>query len=258
MPTNLTGETYALKHAAELKPRQWGAGEPFDIWWPRIEARLAEFAAVDSPFVARIEAGALQRPELETFVKDLVVLAKQLPLHEARFAARANFHGENTVLIMSHGPALALGYAGFRFMPDLAREFAGSLGIGRAALDAHRLTRWPNAFLNGLYDYSSYPEMGIAATLVDAEWAALAGRLKASFTKHYGVPGDKTEVFDALAAMDGPRTRMRPQILEDMARDAYHQSMVRKAVITISSLWRRMWDAWADPQVCGLIKPVKL
>jgi hypothetical protein len=51
---------------------------------------------------------------------------------------------------------------------------------------------------------------------------------------------------------------MRPQILEDMARDAYHQSMVRKAVITISSLWRRMWDAWADPQACGLIKPVKL
>jgi hypothetical protein len=36
-----------------------------------------------------------------------------------------------------------------------------------------------------------------------------------------------------------------------MARSAYHQSMVRKAVITITSLWRRMWESWENPQVAG-------
>jgi hypothetical protein len=251
MPRNLTGETYALKRAAELKPRIWGPGRPFNQWWPEIETRLAEFSAIDTPLVRRIADGSLPRSEAETFVKDLVVLSKDLPLHQTRFAARANFHGEDTVLIMSHAPALALGYAGFRFMPELAREFAQAFGVAQPDLESHRLSRWPAAYLNGLYDYGNYPEMGIASTLVDVQWEPIAKRLQVGFQKHYSVSADKTEIFDAFAAMDGPRAKMRPVILDDMARSAYHQSMVRKAVITITSLWRRMWESWENPQVVG-------
>jgi pyrroloquinoline quinone (PQQ) biosynthesis protein C len=254
MPRNLTGETYALKNAASLTPKNWGPGKAFGAWWPEVEARLSKLSATQSTFVKRVETGALPREQLQLFVKDLVILSKQIPLHEARFAARSNFHGEDTVLILSHGPALGLGYAGFRFMPDLAREFAEAYGLLRPDIDAHKLSPWPTAYLNALYDYSSYPEMGIAATMVDAQWAELATRLRSGFVKHYRVAEHKTEIFEALAAMDGPRTKMRPVILEDMARTAYHQSMVRKSVITVTSLWRRMWDAWERPDLCGLIE----
>jgi hypothetical protein len=252
MPRNLTGETYAVKNAETLRPKIWGAGRPFEEWWPEIERRLEQFSAVRSPFVEGVLAGSLPRAQLDLFVKDLVILAKDIPLHESRIAAAGDFHGENTVLIMSHGPALGLGYAGFRFLPDLAREFAGAWSQSPKDLEGHSLSRWPNAFLNTLYDYGRHTEMGIAATLVDAQWEEIARKLRQGFVRHYGVPEDRTEVFDAFAAMDGPRTRMRPEILRDLAQTAYHQSIVRKAVVTTSSLWRRMWDAWADPELCGL------
>jgi pyrroloquinoline quinone (PQQ) biosynthesis protein C len=252
MPRNLTGETYAVKHADALRPKEWGPGRSFEAWWPEIEERLDRFSALNSPFVEAVSNGTAPRPAIEVFIKDFVILAKEIPLHQSRIAAATDFHGENTVLIMSYGPSLALGYAGFRFLPDLAREFAAACGVGRSDLEAHELTGWAKAYLDALYDFADHVEMGVGATLVDAQWADLAPKLRAGFLQHYGVPEAEAEVFEALTAMDGPRTRMRPIILRDLAQTAYHQSTVRKAVRATTVLWRRMWDAWADPEICGL------
>ena len=44
MPRNVTGETYALIHADELMPKEWGPGARFEEWWPKAEARVAQFS----------------------------------------------------------------------------------------------------------------------------------------------------------------------------------------------------------------------
>ena len=255
MPVNLTGETYALVHADELQPKEWGLGADFEDWWPKIESRLAKFSAVDSPFVLAVSEGTAPRPAIDRFVKDLVLLAKEIPLHESRIAARVEHHGENSVLIMASATALGLGYAGFPYMPDLARTLASAWGIGAEESATHELSPWAKAYLNGLYYFGRYAEMGVAATLVDAQWEAITVRLRAGLTKHYGVADEHMTVFEALAAMDRPRIEKRPLILKDMARTAYHQFMVLRAVKSISSLWRRMWDAWLDPDLNGLTFP---
>ena len=99
-------------------------------------------------------------------------------MYESRIASATEFLSEDAVLAMCFGPALGLGYAGFRYMPDLAREFVAAYGLGQAEWEEHALSVWPQAYLGALFDFAGQNDRANAVAL-EPDVPAKFGRCRA-------------------------------------------------------------------------------
>jgi hypothetical protein len=223
-----------------FKVRARGQAEPAAAFWARMEARLAERSALESPFVKAVAEGSAPRESVERFARDLGLIARDLPLIEGEIASRASLHGVNTVILLAYGATLAFGYNGRPPLVDSVARFAEALSVKPGPA-----SRRTGVFLSCMRSLGlEWLEAGVAATSIDAQWSALAPVLKDGLAKHYGVAAEALVCFDTLAAFDGPRTSERPLLIQEIAVSGYHQYVVSHAVREATSVWRHMWDGW--------------
>lgn len=241
-------EVWAAANAALLAHRPRGAPRPVPEFWAEIEDVLAVRHALRSSFVVGVQAGTAPLSSVTRFALDLVFLARELPLAEGVAAGHATWHGVETVTMLSHGMALATGFYGEPELRSLALDLAASLGSDRESAAAHvpeigSPTAMFTTVFAGFAEFSL--EVGVAATMVDAQWPDVAGALRQGLAEHYGVEPSGLRVFDALARFDGPRTEHRPRLLQELAGSGYHQHVIDRAVREITLMWDRMWTDWA-------------
>lgn len=238
-------KNWIAQHPEKLRPKQWGPGRPTEEFWSRLEGWLAEKDAGRSKLVRAIADGSAPREALRAFAKDLVFLSKELPTVEGRIAALLALHSEASSIMMAYMPCACFGYVAHPYLPDLARRFAGSVGVPAEELDPPAPSDWSRAYTMALYNLGvELMEMGVAGTMVDAQWKGLAPRLKAGLTSHYGVSREDAAVFDALGDMDGPREEYRPILIKDLGQSGYHQFIIEHGLREVSTIWYEMWESW--------------
>lgn len=250
-----TGDAvWATEHSGLLAHKPRGAPRPAAEFWAGVEEILEGRAALRSPFVLGVAAGTAPRAALARFATDLVFLSGELPLAEGIAAAHATWHGVETVTMLSHGMAVATGFCGEPELRNLALDLAVALGVDREAAAAHvpELGSPTAMFATVFAGFAEFSlEVGVAATMVDAQWEGLARRLQEGLATHYGLEPADLRVFDALARFDGPRTEHRPRLLAELAGSGYHQHVIDRAVREIALMWEHMWAAWGTTTESG-------
>lgn len=225
------------------RPKSPSEDRANDRFLEELRGILAAHRAVDSRFVDAVRKGRATPDEIGVFAADLVTLTRELPLLEGVIAAQGTWHSPPVVTLLSFSEALATGYYGFAPLPQLAGRFAAAWPVAPDIGD--RLGNGTTILLSVLTQFADGGlEIGVAATCVDQHWAEVADALGEAFRTSYGLDVETTEVFDALAAFDGPRAEARWALLGELAQGGYHQHVIRRAVQESASVWRNMWDGW--------------
>lgn len=245
-------ESWASRHPEvhEHRPKNAALDRPADDFLAELKGILDAQHAQESGFVQAVARGEASLEELRVFARDLIVLAREIPLIEGLIAAQGTWHSPALVTMLSSGQALGAGYAGFAPLEDLAKRFSAALGIPeRREHDTSDGDPFSplKAYLLVLTEMADGGlEIGVAATAVDEQWAAVAEALEKGCRRHYRVSDADLEVFQALSAFDDPRTKSRWRLLAELAQGGFHRYAIRRSVQETAATWRNMWNSWSS------------
>lgn len=239
---------FNLSSAAVTEPYvAEGAGRPPEEFGTMLEALVDSFISDSSPTVASIAEGELPRPALARFVADLHPLIARAGTIDGQVAVTGDWHGLETVVRLTHPEAVVYGYwQDDHSVLDRLLDLAESLGEDREETRRREPSAEVGMYLRmrEVWAQSGF-EVALASTFPEGEWRVVADALADGLVRHYGVPEEAAGALRALAAIDSLRARDRPAILVDVARSAYHQRAIVRAVRESFSVWRYMWDQWS-------------